>query len=174
MLFRFGNFGLAVAETVRHEMQAVDSQVPIAGLRSMDQYLSASIAPRRFNLMVLGVFAVGALMLAAVGVYALLAYSVSRRFQEIRIRMALGAQRRDILLLVIGQGLRPVLAGIALGLGAAVIVARTLSGMLFGMSATDPATFTLVAVGLASVALMACLAPAMRATRGVVVDQISR
>jgi predicted permease len=156
---------LGFAAPVRHEMQQVDSQVPIGTMRTMDQYLSASVAPRRFNVSVLGVFAVAALLLAATGIYATLSYSISQRAHEIAIRAALGAQRHDILGLVLAQGLRPALIGVGLGLGAAVGITRTLSGLLFELSATDPATFLFVSLGLVVVSLTACLVPAVRATR---------
>lgn len=131
----------------------------------MDQYLSASVAPRRFNVSVLGLFAVAAVLLAATGIYATLSHSVSQRAHEIAIRAALGAQRRDLLRLVVGQGLRPALLGVAVGLGAALGITRTLSGLLFGLSATDPATFVVVSLGLVVVALTACIVPGVRATR---------
>jgi putative ABC transport system permease protein len=156
---------LVFAAAVRHEMQQVDSRVPVGSMRTMDHYLSASVAPRRFNVSVLGAFAVAAVLLAATGIYATLSYSIRQRSHEMAIRTALGAQRRDILELVVGQGLRPALIGVGVGLGAAVIVTRTLSGLLFGLGATDPPTFLVVAVGLAVVALLACLVPAVRATR---------
>lgn len=162
---RTGNQPLAMAGPVRHEMQQVDSAVPIGGLRTMDQYLSASVAPRRFNVSVLGAFAAAAVLLAATGIYAMLSYSISQRAHEMAIRAALGAQPRDILALVVGQGIRPAVIGVGLGLAGAVAVTRTLSGLLFGLSATDPATFALVPVGLLAVALTACVVPAVRATR---------
>lgn len=156
---------LVFAAPVRYEMQQVDPQVPIGSMRSMDQYLSASVAPRRFNVSVLGLFAVVAVLLAATGIYATLSYSVSQRAHEIAIRAALGAQRRDILGLVVGQGLRPALIGVGVGLGAAVGITRTLSGLFFELNATDPATFLVLSLGLALVALAACIVPRVRATR---------
>jgi putative ABC transport system permease protein len=162
---RTGTEPLALAALVRHEMQRVDPEVPIGSLRSMDQYLSASVAPRRFNVSVLAMFAAAAVLLAATGIYAMLSYSISQRAHEIAIRMALGAQRRDILALVVRQGLRPAVIGVGVGLAAALAVTRTLSGLLFGLSATDPATFVLVPAGLLVVAVTACIVPGVRATR---------
>jgi putative ABC transport system permease protein len=138
----------------------------------MDQYLSASVAPRRFNVSVLGAFAVAAVLLAATGIYAMLSYSVSQRAHEMAIRAALGAQRRDILALVVGQGLQPAVIGVGVGLTAAVAVTRTLSGLLFGLSATDPATFVAVPAGLLVVALAACIVPGVRATKAVDFDRL--
>lgn len=158
--------GLAAA--VRQEMQQVDPQVPIASLRTMDQYLSASVAPRRFNLSLLAVFAFAAILLAATGIYAMLSYSIAQRAHEIAIRAALGARRRDILALIIGQGLRPALIGVGVGLVAAFAVTRTLTGLLFGLTPTDPATFGAVSIGLALVASAACIVPAVRASQAVV------
>jgi predicted permease len=154
-----------LAALVRYEMQQVDPEVPIGTLRTMDQYLSASVAPRRFNVSVLGAFAVAAVLLAATGIYAMLSYSISQRAHEIAIRAALGAQRRDILALVVGQGLRPAMIGVGAGLAAALAVTRALSGLLFGLSPTDPATFIAVSIGLFAVALTACIVPGVRAAK---------
>jgi len=155
--------GLTLA--VRQAMQELDRQVPIGSVRTMDQYLSASVAPRRFNVLVLGVFAAAAVLLAATGIYAMVSFSISQRAGEIAIRTALGAQRRDILTLVVGQGIRPVLVGAGLGLGAALGVTRAMSGLLFGLDPADPGTFVVVSACLVAVGLAACLIPAVRATR---------
>ena len=155
--------GLTLA--VRQAMQDVDRQIPIGSVRTMDQYLSASVAPRRFNVMVLGVFAAAAVLLAATGIYAMVSFSISQRGGEIAIRKALGAQRRDILTLVVGQGIRPVLIGAGLGVLAAPGVTQALSGLLFGLDSRDPATFVVVSAGVVAVGLTACVVPAVRATR---------
>jgi ABC-type antimicrobial peptide transport system permease subunit len=131
----------------------------------MDQLLAASIARRRFNMLLLGIFACVALMLAAVGIFGVMNYSVSQRTHEIGIRMALGAQRGDVLKMVVGQGMILALAGIGIGLGAALAVTRIISNLLFGVSATDPVTFAGVSALLGIVALIACYVPARRATR---------
>lgn len=156
---------MALAESVRKVMQSVDRQVPIAGVRPLDRYLAASLAPRRFNIAVLAVFALAALVLAASGIYATLSYSVAQRSREIAIRMALGARARDIVQLVIAQGLTPAIAGVIVGLSMAIALTRFVSGLLFDVSAGDPATFVSIAGVLLVVACAACLVPALRAAR---------
>jgi putative ABC transport system permease protein len=131
----------------------------------MDQLLADSLSRSRFTMLLLGIFAAVALVLASVGIYGLIAYSVTQRTQELGIRIALGAQPRDVLRLVLGQGTRLTLLGIALGVLAALAFSRLLVTLLFGVSATDPLTFAGVAALLALVALMACVIPARRATR---------
>jgi putative ABC transport system permease protein len=131
----------------------------------MDQLLAGSFSRSRFTMLVLGVFAALALVLASVGIYGVIAYSVTQRTQEFGIRIALGASRRDVLGLVLGQGTRLTVLGIGLGIIAALIVTRLMATLLYGISATDPLTFTAVALLLALVALAACYIPARRATR---------
>jgi putative ABC transport system permease protein len=131
----------------------------------MDQLLADSLSRSRFTMLLLGIFAVVALVLAAVGIYGLIAYSVTQRTQELGIRIALGAQRRDVLRLVLVQGTRLTLLGVAIGVLAALTLSRLLGALLFGVSATDPLTFAGVAGLLAVVALLACFIPARRATR---------
>jgi putative ABC transport system permease protein len=125
--------------------------------------LSAAMAPRRFNLFVIALFAAAAVLLAATGTYAVLSYSVSERADEMAIRRALGARPRHILWLVLAQGMRPILAGMVLGVAAAVALTRLLTSLLFGVSASDPATFAGVALALLVVGVAACLVPAARA-----------
>jgi ABC-type antimicrobial peptide transport system permease subunit len=131
----------------------------------MDQLLAGSLSRSRFTMLVLGVFAALALVLACVGIYGVIAYSVTQRIQEFGIRMALGANRHDVFRLVLGQGTRLTLLGIGLGIVAALIVTRLMATLLYGISATDPLTFAAVALLLALVALAACYIPARRATR---------
>jgi ABC-type antimicrobial peptide transport system permease subunit len=131
----------------------------------MDELLSGSLSRSRFTMLVLGVFAALALVLASVGIYGVIAYSVTQRTQEFGIRIALGASRRDVLRLVLSQGTRLTLLGIGLGIVAALVVTRLMATLLYGISATDPVTFTAVALLLALVALAACYIPARRATR---------
>jgi putative ABC transport system permease protein len=131
----------------------------------MQQFLSTTVAPRRFNLSLIAVFAAAALLLAATGIYAVISYLVTQRTHEIGVRMALGAEPQDVLKIIVAEGMRLTLIGIAVGLVAALVLSRALSGLLFAVSATDPATFVSVSVILAGVALGACLVPARRATK---------
>ena len=131
----------------------------------MDERLSNSVAARRFNLLLLGGFAVLALVLAGVGVYGVISYVVTARTHEVGIRMALGAQRVDVLRLFIKQGMVRVLIGVGLGLFGAFALTRVMTSMLFGVSANDPTTFAVVASLLCLIAVMACYFPARRAAR---------
>jgi putative ABC transport system permease protein len=155
----------SLTTAVRKEVWAVDKDQPVSDVQTMLQLVSNSVAPARFNTLLLGIFASVALMLAAIGLYGVMSYSVTQRTHEIGVRMALGAQRRDVLRLVVGQGMILALIGVALGLAAAYAVSRVMSSLLFGVSATDPLTFIGLAVLLAAIALLACLIPARRATR---------
>jgi len=156
---------LSVVAAVKDQIWAVDKDQTIWAVRTMDEIVSSSLAPRRFNLLLLGVFAALALVLASVGIYGVISYAVSQRAREIGVRMALGAQASDVLKLVIGQGMKLALAGVAIGLIASVALMRTMKNRLFGVSATDPATFAATALLLALVALAACWIPARRATK---------
>jgi len=156
---------LTLSAAVRREIQAVDREVPASSIRTMEQYLAASVAPRRFNLWLLTVFAGAALVLAGTGLYGVISCGVAQRRREIGIRMALGAQAGDVLKLVIGQGLALSGVGVALGLVAALALTRVMKSLLFGVSATDPLTFMAIALLLMFVALLACYLPARRATK---------
>jgi putative ABC transport system permease protein len=131
----------------------------------MEELLAETTAPRRFNLLLFGCAAAVALLLAGVGVYGVMAYLVAQRTHELGIRLALGAQQSDILRLAIGQGMQLALAGLALGLVAALALTRWLKNLLFDISATDPLTFVAIALLLAGITLLACYLPARRATR---------
>ena len=155
-----------MASTVREQVAALDRGVPVYQIATMDQLLSRSVAPERFNLFLLVLFAALALGLAAVGIYGVLAFSVSRRSHEIGIRLALGAHQGDILRLIFRQGMKLVFVGILLGIAGAIALTRLMASLLYGVSATDPATFIAVAVLLMIVAMMACYVPARRAKRG--------
>jgi putative ABC transport system permease protein len=134
-------------------------------VQTIEELLGTSVAPRRFNMMLLGVFAGVALVLATVGLYGVMSYSVSWRTHEIGIRMALGAKRADVLRLVVRQGMSMTFIGLVLGLIGAFFMSRVLVGLLYGVSAKDPLTFTGVSIVLLAIALLACLIPARRATR---------
>jgi putative ABC transport system permease protein len=165
ILVRTSNDPLALLSTIRNQLQQLDRELPMSAVATMDQLLADSLSRARFTMLLLGIFALVALVLAAVGVYGLIAYSVTQRTQELGIRMAIGAQRRDVLRLVLEQGTRLTLLGVAIGVLAALALSRLLGGLLFGVSATDPLTFAGVAGLLAVVALLACFVPARRATR---------
>jgi ABC-type antimicrobial peptide transport system permease subunit len=133
--------------------------------KSMERHLATQLLARRLAAWIVSAFAVLGLLLASVGLYGLVSYSVAQRRREVGIRMSLGADRERIMRLLVGSGLRPVLAGTAAGLVAAVMVARLLQGLLYGVDALDPATFAIVVVGLLAVAVAAASVPAIRATR---------
>ncbi len=165
ILVRTSGDPLSVVPAIHAELQQLDREQPMASIATMEQLLADSLSRARFTMLLLGIFAAVALLLAAVGIYGLIAYSVTQRTQELGVRIALGAQRRDVLRLVLGQGTRLTLLGLALGIAAALGITRLLASLLFGISATDPLTFAGVAALLAFVALLACFIPARRATR---------
>jgi len=150
---------------VTKEVAAMDQDVPLFGVKSMEEYLSASVAAPRFNTTLLSIFAGVALVLTIVGLYGVMSYQVAQRTNEIGIRMALGAQSRDVLLMIVKQGSVLILLGLAIGLVGAFALTRVISSLLFGVTAKDPFTFAAVSVLLAIVALLACYIPALRATK---------
>ena len=154
-----------LASAVQNAVWSLDKDVPVAHVRTLDQLLSESVEQPRFRTVLLEVFAFIALSLAAVGIYGVLAYSVTQRRREIGVRMAVGAQRRDVLWLVVGQGMLLTLIGVAIGLAGAFGLARFLSTLLYGVRPTDLATFVIVPLLLACVAFLACYIPARRAMR---------
>jgi putative ABC transport system permease protein len=153
------------AAALRSELQAVDKELPIYDIAAMRQVIAEKVADPRFYTLLLGGFSTLALILAAAGIYGLIAYSVSQRTHEIGIRMALGAQTADVLKLVVAQGMKLVLTGLVIGLAGAFALTRLLAGFLYQVSVTDPATFALLALLLAAVALAACYLPARRAAK---------
>jgi putative ABC transport system permease protein len=154
-----------VTNSIRQQVLALDKDMPIYEVSTMDQLLSNSVVQPRFNLTLLVTFAALALALAAVGIYGVMAYTVTQRTHEIGIRMALGAQVEDVLKQVLKEGAWLAGIGLALGLAGSLAAARLMASLLFGVKPTDPLTFTAVAVILAGVALAACYIPARRATR---------
>jgi predicted lysophospholipase L1 biosynthesis ABC-type transport system permease subunit len=155
----------SLSRAVQRELLAVTSQEAPDNFRTMEDLLSASIAQQRFNMLLLAMFAGLAVVLGAVGLYGVLAYLVAQRTNEIGIRMALGASRREVLRLVVRNGMQMTFAGLGLGVVAALGLTRFLGGLLFGVKPTDALTFVSVAILLSGVALLACYIPARRATR---------
>ena len=154
-----------LVQSVRAAVASVNSSLQPANFRTMDQLVSDSVAQPRFNTVLLAAFAALALALAAVGIYGVIAYSVTQRTPEIGVRVALGARSRNVVSLVLKQGMTPVFIGALIGLGGAWALTRLISGLLFEVSATDPATFAAVALLLMTIALLACYIPARRATK---------
>lgn len=156
---------LSLAASVRREIQSVDKDIPTSSIKSMEQFVAASVAPRRFNLILFDLFAAAALLLAATGVYAVVSYSVSQRTHEIGIRMALGAEPRDVIRLIVRSTLRLILIGVGVGLIGAFLFSKWISNLLFAISPLDAASFTAIPVFLVLVALVASYIPARKAIR---------
>jgi predicted permease len=156
---------MSLAMPLRNAVWSVDKDQPVSNIRSMEEIVSAAMARQRFSTMLLGIFAALALVLAAVGIYGVMSYSVAQRTREIGIRLALGAQRGDVLRMTMGQGLKLVSMGVGIGLIAAFILTRVMASLLFGVNATDPTTFVAIPLILMSVALLASYIPALRATK---------
>jgi predicted permease len=154
-----------LAAPLRAIVREADREAPVYNVRTMEQLLSKSVARRRFNMVLLGSFAVAALLLAALGIYGVMAYSVTQRTHEIGVRVALGARPADVLRMIVGQGMLLAGLGVAAGLACALALTRVMRSLLYGVSATDPVTFGGVALVLAAVALVSCYLPARRATK---------
>ncbi|MFN7949898.1 MAG: ABC transporter permease [Blastocatellia bacterium] len=155
----------AAINSIREQVKAVDKDLALANLRTMTTVLNQSVAPRRLSMLLLTIFAVAAALLAGIGLYGVLSFMVAQRRHEIGLRMALGAQRRDVLRLVITQGFKLALVGMAIGLAASFGLTRLLKSLLYEVSATDPLTFAAIPLFLLTVALIACYLPARRATK---------
>jgi putative ABC transport system permease protein len=155
----------SLISTVTKQVAGMDQDIPVFGVKSMEEYLSASVAAPRFSTTLLTIFAAVALVLTVVGLYGVMSYSVAQRTNEIGIRLALGAQSRDVLVMIVKQGSTLILLGLAIGLAGAYAHTRLIASLLFGVTAKDPFTFGAVALLLALVALLACYVPAWRATK---------
>jgi putative ABC transport system permease protein len=156
---------LAVAGAIQAKVRAIDASLPISRVRTMEEVVHGSLEPQRFNTVLLAAFAAVAVALAGVGIAGVLATAVSRRTQEIGVRMALGAERPHVLRMIIRQGMALVLAGLAIGVPAAFLAARFMSSLLFGVGPRDAISFIAATALLLAVALVACYLPARRATR---------
>jgi putative ABC transport system permease protein len=154
-----------LAASIRSQVSAIDREQPVTNIKSMRNVIAETVAPRRFNMLLFGLFAVIAVVLAAMGIYGVISYSVAERTQEIGVRVALGARAVDVMKLVLRGGLNLALIGVAIGLAGALALTRLMKSLLFGVTPTDAATFGLVTFGLFMVALFACYIPARRATK---------
>ena len=154
-----------LSAAIRSEVLKLDKEQPTTYIKTLNEYFAISVAQQRFSVVLLGIFAAVALVLAAVGIYGVLSYAVTQRTHEIGIRMALGAGQRDVFRLVVGRGMLLSVIGVASGLVAAFALTRLMASLLFGVTATDAVTFASVAGVLLAVALLACYIPARRATK---------
>jgi predicted permease len=157
--------GATIPDEVRKQVQAVDPTLPVFGAQALNETVSVSLSQRRFAMEIVVLFALTALLLTGLGIYGVISYLVSERTHEIGIRLALGAARKNILQMVLRQGLGLAVAGSALGLVGALVVSNLMSGLLYGVRPTDPLSFVIVAVLLVMIALVACYLPARRATK---------
>jgi len=163
VVVKSGRDPLALVPAMRRELRAVDPLLPLEEIRTMEEVLDASLAQRRFGMLLLGFFAASALGLVVIGLYGVIAYGVTQRTHEIGVRMALGASRRDVLRLVLGEGARVTAAGVALGLAGALALSRVLESMLYDVSAVDPLTLGAATFLLVAIAFVASGMPARRA-----------
>src|SRR5713101_7850614 len=164
LMVRISCHFLKLLNATRGQVRAIDQDQPVAEIQTMEEIVSRSIGDRRFSTLLLGVFAGLALLLAAIGTYAVMAYAVAQRTHEIGVRMAVGARSRHILRLVVGEGASLAITGVALGATAALALSRVLKTQLYEVSPTDPVVFSGVILLLLVVALLATLIPALRAT----------
>jgi putative ABC transport system permease protein len=154
-----------IVAAVKSQVWSVDREQPLSGIQPLEDVIAGSVAPRLFNMLLLGIFAALALLLAAVGIYGVISYTVAQRTREIGVRMALGARRADVIKLVVRQGMSLALAGVGAGLAASFALTRLMANLLFGVRPSDPLTFGVIASLLGAVALLACYLPARRATK---------
>jgi putative ABC transport system permease protein len=165
LMIRTEREALNLTTPVRQRIRSLDAAQTVPRMNSIENLIADSILPQRFNLLLLSIFAIVGLLLTVIGIYGLMSYHVTSGVHEIGIRIAIGAQGRDVLRLVIGQGMRLALIGMALGVGAALALTRLLKTMLFGVSPADPVTFLAIVLLLMFVAFLACWFPARRATK---------
>jgi ABC-type antimicrobial peptide transport system permease subunit len=165
LLVRTTTDPLSVVGAVRGAVLAIDPNQPISNVSTLEKVVNESIAQRRLNMLLMGLFGGLAMLLSAVGIYGLLSHAVTQRTQEMGIRMALGAQVKDVLKLVLKQGMMLALLGEVIGLVGAFVLTRLIRGLLFGVTPNDSTTFVIVAAVLGVVALLACYLPARRATK---------
>jgi putative ABC transport system permease protein len=165
LLVRSTSDPLRLVPAVRHQVLAVDQDQPIYNIKTMENVFSESVAAPHVITSLLGIFAAVALILAAIGVYSVMSYSVAQRTHEVGVRMALGAQHQHVLRMIVGNGLKLVLVGVALGVTAAFAVTRVISNLLFGVTATDPPIFVAVPLLFIAVAILASYLPARRALK---------
>jgi putative ABC transport system permease protein len=165
VVVRTGNASMSVDSGIRAIVRQLDPALVVAGIKTMDTVVAESVAQRRVTMLLLSVFAAAALLLAAVGIYGVIAYGVTQRTQEIGIRMALGAQQGDVLRMVVRQGALLVSIGIAAGAVGAFVVARLMTGLLYQVAPSDPLTFVAVSGVLGFIAIVASYIPGRRATR---------
>jgi putative ABC transport system permease protein len=163
LVMRVDGDPIAAAPTIRNALSAIDPTQSFYNIKTLEEVLSDSIAPRRFNLLLLGTFAIVALVLAALGVYGVVAYAVSERTHEIGIRMALGAERSNVVRMMVAQGMWSVVAGLVVGLFGAWAATRLIAGLLYGVQPHDTATFAVTTLALGSIACLACVVPALKA-----------
>ncbi|HVF89035.1 MAG TPA: FtsX-like permease family protein, partial [Blastocatellia bacterium] len=165
LIVRAGSDPATMASAIRQEVMAVDPNQPVYNVQTMEKVISESFSDRRLNMMLLSIFAGVALILAMVGIYSVMSYTVAQATREIGIRMALGARAVDVLKLIVGRGLGLALVGVILGVAGAFALTRFLSSLLFGVTSTDPLTFIVVSGLLLLVAIVSSYLPARRATR---------
>ncbi|MCI0489449.1 MAG: ABC transporter permease [Blastocatellia bacterium] len=165
LVVRTASDATSLAPSVRREVWAIEKDAPISSIATMEDVIAEQLWQARFSMLLLGLFAGVSMMLAGIGIYGVMSYSVAQRTHEIGIRMALGAGRSDILRMVIKQGITLAIAGVLIGLAAAFALTRVMEGLLYGVSATDPMTFSSIALLLVTVAIAACIIPARRAMR---------
>ena len=155
----------SIVSAVSNAIHSIDADTPLLDIMSMDDYIADTLSPQKFNMLALVAFAGLAVLLAAVGIYSVLAYTVRRRIREIGIRMALGAQIKDVLRMVLIEGMKPTLVGVAIGVIASLALGRVLASLIYGIKPTDFLTFLTVSILLAAIGLLASVIPAYRATQ---------